>query len=145
MISLLYRVKPSEDMTMSSRSMMIPKRVMRGSVPPKIIPCSTNINPPNPKLYPVPTKMSMRLLNPRVIKLALAEQSALRIIIPSPQNEIFSVFKPPIFRMRIPINPMVQPMILRASNFSLGKKTHANSTSTNTLIEFRIAARAPAL
>ena len=86
-----------------------------------------------------------RVYDPRVIRLAIAEQMVLTIIIPSPSHVNCPLSAPPRFRARIPQNPTTQPIIFREVSMSLLKQAHANNTTRNVLSELRIAAREPSL
>ena len=146
LISLLYRVKPIVDMAIRARRINIPLIVTTGRVPPESKPKITSSNPPPPKLYPVPTKISTLLPNPRVIRLAKAEHMALSIIMPSPKRENeLSLLLLPKFNANIPPTPTMQPINLLRVKRSLLKNRQAKTTTRNTLNEFMIDALAPSL
>ena len=130
---------------MRSSRQMSPSNVILGSVPPQNMPIIIKKPPPMLKLNPVPTKISMRLLTPRVMRLAKAEHKALRMIIPSPKGVNVNALIEPQLSMSMPKKPRIQPNILRGVSLSLGNTAQANNTRVKTLNELRIAARAPSL
>ena len=130
---------------MSISRISTPATVTLGSHPPISKAGRISSPPPMARLYPVPTNTSTRRPNPRVISEAKAEQSALRMIIPSPSHVNCPLSLPPRLRARMPRNPTTHPMALRTVMRSLLKKTHARITTVNTPIELSIAARAPSL
>ena len=124
-------------------NIIIPIREIFGIVPLLIIPVIMSKAPPMPKLYPVPTKISILLLKPGVIIEAAAPQRAFNRIIPSPQNVNLPLALLPRFKVSTPIIPSTHPKILLLDSLSLLKNTPAIITTINTLIEFNIAALAP--
>lgn len=125
--------------------MMIPLAVMWGRVPFMAMLGTMSSTPPRKRLYPVPTKTSTRRERPRVIRPAMAEQSALRAIMPSPMSVNSPLSPLPILRKMMPVIPMVHPKIYFGVRRSLLKNRQANNTSRNVPSELRMAARAPSL
>ena len=145
LISLLYSVNPNVEIAISEIRISMPFKVTAGSVPPEIKPKITSSKPPPPKLYPVPTKISTLLPNPRVIRLAKAEHIALSIIMPSPKRENELSLLLPKFKANIPPTPTMQLINLLRVKRSLLKNMQAKITTKNTLSELMIEALAPSL
>ncbi len=123
----------------------IPFGVIVGTVPPAASPIPISMAPPIARLHPVPAKILIRLLKPRVISPAKAEHSVLSRIIPSPDIVNEFPLLPPIFRRIIPDMPIAHPITLFPVRWSLLKNMHAKMTNIKVPVELRMAAREPSL
>ena len=132
-------------MAINVANIKIPESVIVGKEPPKANPGIMRSAPPMASPYPVPTKISTRRLTLRISSPAIAVHMVLMIIMPSPSNVNFPLSVPPILSVRIPANPIRQPISFLVVSLSLLNTIHANSTRIKVPKELRIAARAPAL